>query len=189
MGERVFRPANFDRWDNLRMVMADGENKGQCWCACWHLSDAAFQQGLGAGNRDWLEARLRDGAVPGLIAYVQGEPAGWVGIAPRRSFERLADATTFAALDDLPVWVLTCLIVRPAFRRQGLMSALIRAASVYALDQGAPAVEAFAIEPLEETGPDDLYCGTARAFRAAGYVEVARPLPNRPVMRLYPPGD
>ena len=67
------------------------------------------------------------------------------------------------------------------------MPMLARAAADFAFAKGAPAVEAYPIEPSEKSGAADLYVGTVSAFREAGYVEVARPLPRRPVMRLTRP--
>jgi hypothetical protein len=63
------------------------------------------------------------------------------------------------------------------------MTELAAGAAAFALDHGAEAAEAYPIDPGARSGSGDLYLGTPRAFAAAGYVEVARPLPRRPVMR------
>lgn len=57
------------------------------------------------------------------------------------------------------------------------------ATSIVPVTQGADAAEAYPIEPGPPSGSGDFYLGTPRAFAEAGYVEVARPLPRRPVMR------
>jgi GNAT superfamily N-acetyltransferase len=87
----------------------------------------------------------------------------------------------------VPVWAVNCFVVAKAYRRQGLMPVLARHAAEFAFGKGAPGVEAYPIEPSEKSGSGDLYLGTVNAFREAGYVEVARPLPRRPVMRLMRP--
>jgi GNAT superfamily N-acetyltransferase len=107
------------------------------------------------------------------LAYDGGEPVGWAAVAPR------AD-TTFARnrkiphVDDLPVWCVWCLRVRPGHRRKGIMHALIDGAVAFARDHGAPAVEAY---PLDNRGARiDLtmaYPGTRRAFEAAGFTKAA----------------
>ncbi len=63
------------------------------------------------------------------------------------------------------------------------MEKLARAAAEFAFSRGAPAVESYPVEPGPKTGAGDLYLGTISAFLRAGYVEVARPLPRRAIMR------
>jgi hypothetical protein len=63
------------------------------------------------------------------------------------------------------------------------MVKLADAAATFALENGAHAAEAYPLEPGPRTSGGDLYLGTPRAFAEAGYVEVARPLPRRPIMR------
>src|SRR6185369_6940333 len=98
-------------------------------------------------------------------------------------FDRLNRSKNFAAIDDVDVWSVNCFIVGRASRGQGLMASLAAAAAEFAIGKGAPGVEAYPLEPGPRTGTGDLYVGTPNAFAAAGYVEVARPLPRRPIMR------
>ena len=63
---------------------------------------------------------------------------------------------------------------------------MLRAAGEFAASQGARIVEGYPVEPKSEKMPDVFaWTGTAAAFRAAGYEEVARGSPTRPIMRLY----
>ena len=183
MDELDIVPATAERWGDLMLVMGGCSYGRKCWCAYWYLPNAAFKAGWGEPNRATLERLVKDGAEPGLIAYVDEEPAAWVSVAPRRSFDRLNRSRNFAALDDANVWAVNCFVVARDFRRQGLMVKLARAAADFAIAKGADGAEAYPIVPGPKTTAGDLYLGTARAFRDAGYVEVARPLPRRPVMR------
>lgn len=176
-------PVTPKRWDDLVEVMGSCSYGRKCWCAYWYLPNAQFKAGWGDGNRETLERLVRQGAKPGLLAYVDGRPAGWVSVAPRRNFDRLNRSRNFAALDAREVWAVNCFVVAPAFRRQGMMTELAAAAAEFALAHGADAAEAYPIEPGPRSGSGDLYLGTPRAFAEAGYVEVARPLPRRPIMR------
>ena len=124
------------------------------------------------------------GEEPGIIAYVGGEPAAWVSVAPRTEFDRLRRSRNFAAIDDTPVWAVNCFVVAKPFRRHELMAVLARAAADFAFGKGAPGVEAYPIEPSGKSGAGDLYMGTVGALTKAGFEEVARPLPRRPIMRL-----
>jgi GNAT superfamily N-acetyltransferase len=181
-------PATAERWVDLVEVFEGCSYGRKCWCAFWYLPRAEFKAGWGEGNRAPLERLVRDGAEPGLIAYVEGQPAGWVSVAPRREFDRLNRSKNFAAVDEIDVWAVNCFIIGKAFRRQGLLSRLAAGAAEFAIAKGAPGVEAYPLEPGPKTGTGDLYVGTPNAFRTAGYVEVARPLPRRPIMRRMAPG-
>ena len=177
-------PATAARWDDLVGVIGNCAVANRCWCAYWYLSNADFKAGWGEQNRLPLEAKVLGGEEPGIIAYVEGEPAAWVSVAPRSGFDRLRRSKNFAPIDDVPVWAVNCFVVARRFRRQGLMPVLARAAADFAIGKGAPGAEAYPIEPSEKSGAGDLYLGTVNAFLAAGYQEVGRPSPRRPIMRL-----
>jgi GNAT superfamily N-acetyltransferase len=80
------------------------------------------------------------------------------------------------------VWVIACLYVRKGHRRQGVTSALIAAAVDLARSAGAPAVEGYPLDGA--VSPSATSAGYASTFAAAGFVEVARRSPERPIMRL-----
>jgi GNAT superfamily N-acetyltransferase len=182
--ELEVHPATPARWADVVAVIGGCAVANRCWCAYWYLSNADYKAGWGEQNRLPLENRVAAGDAPGIVGYVDGEPVAWVGVAPRTAFDRLNRSKNFAPVDDLPVWAVNCFVVAKRFRRRGLMPRLAKAAADFALAKGAPGVEAYPIEPSEKSGAGDLYVGTVNAFRKAGYVEVARPLPRRPIMRL-----
>jgi RimJ/RimL family protein N-acetyltransferase len=179
-----WHPATRDRLADLAAVMTDNAISGNCWCAYWYRTNAAYKAGWGKDNPKTLTQIVEQGDEPGIIAYVEGQPAAWVSVAPRRRFDRLVRSTNFAPIDNGEVWAVNCFVVVKAFRRNGLMPILARLAAEFAFGKGAPAVEAYPIEPSAKSGPGDLFIGTVNAFRDAGYREVARPLPRRPIMRL-----
>lgn len=182
-------PATAERWADLVEVFESCSAGRKCWCAYWYLPHAEFKAGWGEANRAPLERLVKSGAEPGLLAYLEGVPAGWVSVAPRRDFDRLNRSKNFAPIDDAPVWAVNCFIVAKQFRRQGIVSMLAAAAAEFAIAKGAPGVEAYPLEPGPKTGTGDLYVGTPGAFASAGYVEVARPLPRRPIMRRMVDAD
>jgi GNAT superfamily N-acetyltransferase len=84
-------------------------------------------------------------------------------------------------IDDVPVWSLSCLYVRKGHRRQGVTAALIAGAVEAARRAGAPALEAY---PLDAAlSPSATGTGYASTFARAGFREVARHVPSRPIMR------
>jgi ribosomal protein S18 acetylase RimI-like enzyme len=179
----TIHPATPDRWDDLVAVMESSYNSRSCYCAYWYRPNADYKAGWGNGNQATLERLVKDGHEPGILAYVSDVPAAWVSVAPRGNFDRLNRSRNFAPLDDRNVWAVNCFVVAKQFRRQGLVTQLAAAAADFAFSRGAEGTEAYPIVPSTKSAPADLYVGTEHAFLEAGYVEVARPLPRRPVMR------
>lgn len=180
-------PATPERWDDLaRLFGARGACAG-CWCMWWRRSPADWSRGKGAGNRRALHRLVASGDPPGLLAYDGREPVGWIALAPRESYPRLARSRTLAPLDDVPVWSVTCFFVAKGHRRKGVSVALLEAASDYAARRGARMLEGYPVEPRSAAIPDAFaWTGTAAAFRKAGFREAARRSATRPIMRRAP---
>ena len=154
----------------------------------WRLSRAQYEEGKGDGNRAAFERRVRSGSPPGLLAYVDGQPVGWCAVAPRAEYDYLARSRVLRAVDDQPVWSISCLLVAKPHRGRGVSVQLLRAAVDMAGQAGARIVEGYPV--ISRTGrmPDAFaWTGTLTTFRAAGFEEVAHGSPSRPIMRAYPP--
>lgn len=186
LDEIAIHPATPDRWTDLEDVFAGKGDAGKCWCAFWYLPNKEYRAEWGQ-HKPFMEAKIREGAVPGVIAYVSGEPAGWAGIAPRSTFDRLVrNKKTLAAIDDRPVWSLNCLVVRREFRKRGLMRPLIRGAVEFGLTNGAIAIEAYPVVTQNKRNHWDLFLGTIAAYEDCGFVEVASRGPRQRIMRYWP---
>ncbi|NNF79773.1 MAG: GNAT family N-acetyltransferase, partial [Rhizobiales bacterium] len=83
-------------------------------------------------------------------------------------------------VDEVPVWVIACIAVRKEYRGSGIAVRLIQAAAAYALENGAPAVEAYPRAGEARTGDDNAYFGTEPMFRQAGFEIVRPPLEGLP---------
>ena len=64
------------------------------------------------------------------------------------------------------------------------MRALISGAIALARENGAQWVEAYPIDPQRKLGSGELYTGLLSVFDAAGFKEVARRSPTRPIVRM-----
>jgi GNAT superfamily N-acetyltransferase len=118
------------------------------------------------------------------MAYIGGEPAGWVALAPRGAYPRLERSRSFQPIDDKPVWSVTCFFVARRHRRTGLTVRLLEEAARYARTRGATMLEGYPVEPGKGPMADAwVFTGLAGAFRRAGFREVARPSKTRPIMR------
>jgi len=153
---------------------------------CWRLKRSQFEKQKGAGNKKALKKMVAAGEVPGLLAYAGREPVGWCSVAPREAFPVLENSRILKRVDDQPVWSASCFFVARPYRRQGLSVKLLRAAVAYAKKKGARMVEGYPVEPKKSPMPDVFaWTGLASAFRRAGFKEVLRRSPTRPIMR-YP---
>ncbi|MEM9197255.1 MAG: GNAT family N-acetyltransferase [Pseudomonadota bacterium] len=185
MSEPVWqiRPAD---WDGFAAVMGEKGGSGGCWCMLWRLRAKAFAAGKGAGNRDAMRAVFAAGEGPGLVAWAEGRAVGWVQIAPRAAFPRLAGSRVLAPVDDTPVWSVACFMIEKAWRRRGLSVALLEAACGFAADRGAEIVEGYPVAPSDKNyAPVYAWTGLHAAFARAGFAEVARRSPTRPIMRRW----
>ena len=153
----------------------------------WKLPRKEFETGQGESNRLAQKALVEAGPPPGLLAYVDGVPAGWIAAEPRERYPGLARSRVLKPVDEAPVWSVTCFFIARKYRRQGLMVDLLKAAITFVRGQGGKVVEGYPIEPRpgQATSPVFIYTGIASAFRQAGFVEVARRSETRPIMRLY----
>ena len=150
----------------------------------WRLPRAEFVGGKGAPNRRSLRKLVISGAAPGVLAYEQGEAIGWCAVAPREAYSFLSRSRVLGKVDERPVWSVSCLFVRPSHRRKGVSSRLLRAAVDFAAERGAAVVEGYPVLPYSAKAPAAfLWTGTYTAFVKAGFKEVARRSPVRPIMR------
>ena len=177
-------PLSADRWADLETLFGARGACGGCWCMWPRLPRAVFEQQKGKPNREALRARVRQGPPPGLLAYIDGAPAAWCAVGPREEFVRLARSVASMPAPVEPVWSIVCLFVARPFRRQGLSAVMIDHATRFAKRHGARLVEGYPVEPRSGSLPDAFaWTGLPSAFARAGFDEVARRSPTRPIMR------
>jgi GNAT superfamily N-acetyltransferase len=176
-------PAVPARWrDVVDAFDRRGTNPDSCWCQRFCRHDAS-------SNRAALRREVDTAPVPvGLLAYVDGRPAGWTRVVPRstlpgvsgnRALQRVLDA------DDGGWWV-TCFAIRREYRGRGVGAALLRAAVEHARQNNAPVLDGHPVDPgglKGKASPSALFTGTVSMFHAAGFHEIGRTYPTRPVMR------
>ncbi|MFN2467182.1 MAG: GNAT family N-acetyltransferase [Gaiellaceae bacterium] len=172
------QPVTPERWRDLVALF---ERKGPrggtpmtagCWCMWWRR-----RTGAAASNRRAMQSLVREGRVPGLLAYEEGEPVGWVSVAPREEFGQLVGSRTYGPPAAEPgVWSIVCFNVDPRAKRRGVATALLDAAVKHAAARGARAIEAY----LHLRGD---YMGSPGMFAAAGFEPVREAGPRLIVRR------
>ena len=178
-----FEPLTAQHWPLLETLFGEKGACGGCWCMHWRLRAAVYNAGKGAGNKRRLR-NLTNKFAPGLLAIRGTEAVGWISMGPRTDFHRLSGSRILKPLDEHPTWSIVCLFIRKDHRRQGLSSALIRAAAEFARTSGAERIEAYPVD--QPAGLPDVFAftGTLGGYLKAGFEEVARRSPTRPIVRL-----
>ena len=145
-----------------------------CWCLSWRLSSAENRSLVGVERADRVKALARRTIAPGVLAYDDGEVVGWAGVAPRSDLHPIEHSRKIPHVDDLPVWSVWCIRVRPGFRKRGISAALIDGAVDYAGASGAPAVESYPVDNRgERVDLTMAFVGTRGMFERAGFAKVA----------------
>ena len=188
-------PANEASWADLQTVFGSRGAASRCQCQRYKLGPRESFGSFPVDERaDRLRAQTDSGhpqsdTTSGLVAYLDGEPAGWCAVEPRPAYTGMARVYRLhwegraEDRDDASVWAVTCFYTRAGMRRRGVATALARAAVVHARRHGARAIEGY---PIVTTNVilEELHVGTTGMFARAGLAEVGRPTLRRAVMRL-----
>lgn len=186
-------PLTPDRWPDLEAVFnARGCSVARgCWCMYYrHSGTQPLPSGqTAARNKAELKALVDRGPPPGLLAYDGATPVGWVTLAPREQFAKLARSPVMKPVDEQPVWSIVCFVVPSPFRGRGVARALLDGAVAWARAQGARLVEAYPVDRTTRSADENMWFGAKSMYDAAGFTEVARRKPQRPIVRraLKPP--
>lgn len=180
------QPVTSERWADVREVFGEHGADGHCWCMYWRLKGEDFQRGCrDRSNRAALQDLVTSGTQPGLIAYADEHPVGWVAVAPRAAFGRIRRSATLRPVDgsdDEAVWSVNCFVVHPDARRTGVARRLLQAAVEHAAAVGAHAVEGYPV--LMDVAPDgEMYTGKLDWFTDAGFSIVRSDSSRRIVVR------
>ncbi|MFI9610397.1 GNAT family N-acetyltransferase [Streptomyces sp. NPDC052023] len=144
-----------------------------CWCLSYRIPSKLNKELRGPARGDHVARLCRADPPPGVLAYDGDEPAGWAAVAPRADTS-FARNRKIPHVDDLPVWSLWCVRVRPGHRKQGITHALIAGAVDFARAHGAPAIEAYALDNGDaKVDLTMAYAGLRKNFERAGFVHAA----------------
>lgn len=187
----VVHPLSEDRWGDLETVFnARGCSVARgCWCMYYRVSgkESGYTRPgdeQRVRSKAALKSLVRDDPPPGLIGYLGGTPVGWVSLGPRQDYAKLANSPTMKPVDDQPVWSVVCFVVPSEYRKQGVARDLLAGAIRYARQRGVRLLEAYPVDKAHPSASDAPWFGSKTMFDEAGFEEVARRKPARPVVRL-----
>lgn len=168
------RPAIAARFDDVAtMVGPKNPTASVCWCLSHRVDSATNRSLVGPARGEFVRGLCEQEVAPGVLAYDGDEVVGWAAVAPRAGLP-FARSRKIPRVDDLPVWSLWCLRVRPGHRGRGISGHLVAGAVDFARSHGAPVVEGY---PVDNRGAKvDLtmaYVGTRALFERAGFTKAA----------------
>jgi len=144
-----------------------------CWCLSHRLDSKTNRELLGPARGEYVRKLCSRKVAPGVLAYCDGEVAGWAAVAPRSELP-FARSAKIPHVDALPVWSVWCIRVRPGYRGRGISHVLLDGAVGYARSQGAPAVEGYPVDNRgEKVDLTMAYVGTRKLFEDAGFTKAA----------------
>jgi len=162
-------PVTPDRFEDFADVINPNRRATHCWCLSHRLQAKDIEE-LGRGSREQaMRALCEREHPPGVVTYLDGTPVGWCNIGPRAEIPRLAQSRLIRPVDDLPVWSIVCVVVRSGHRRKGVTGHLLEGAVAYAASSGAPAVEAYPVDPQGRMDTTMAFVGTREMFERAGF--------------------
>ncbi|HTE65397.1 MAG TPA: GNAT family N-acetyltransferase [Candidatus Binatia bacterium] len=173
-------PVTKERWPDL-VALFDRAIVRTCFCMFYRKVGGGT--GAGGENQRAMKALVDGGTVPGLIGYENGVPVAWVSLAPREEYAKLRRSPVMKPVDDRPVWSIVCFFVDRKSRGRGLSARMLRAAVDYARSRGARLLEAYPVDKDKPSHPDFMFFGAKSMYDRAGFREVARRTPTRPVVR------
>ncbi|MFH8252352.1 GNAT family N-acetyltransferase [Microbacterium sp. B2969] len=166
------RPATeFD--DVATLVGPKKPTSNVCWCLSYRIPSKENLALHGPERGQKVRDLMAEGP-PGVLAYEGAEVVGWAAVH-RRADTSFATNSRIPHVDDLDVWSVWCIRVRPGHRGQGISHALLAGAVEYARAEGAPAIEGYPVD--NEGAKVDLtmaYVGTRRLFEKAGFRKAAQ---------------
>lgn len=156
---------------------------GGCWCMYWRRARHGREWTAlkGEPNRRDFLALIAGGGMHAMLAFADGTPVGWCCFGPFSSFPKLVRAKPLMRDRPADTWSIVCLYLARGFRRQGVGTRLIAAATAEALNRGAGLVEGYPIRPKNPpktpAGVPDVFAftGVPRQFEAAGFRRLRRP--------------
>ncbi|MEV7520482.1 GNAT family N-acetyltransferase [Streptomyces sp. NPDC091371] len=166
------RPAS--AFEDARLLLGPKSPESNvCWCLSYRIPSKLNNELRGPARGEYVAGLCRADPPPGVIAYDGDTPVGWAAVAPRADTS-FAHSRKIPHVDDLPVWSLWCIRVRPGHRKQGTSHALIAGAVEFARSQGAPAVEAYPLDNGDAKVDTTMaYAGIRKNFERAGFVHAA----------------
>ncbi len=168
------KPATLARFDDVATMLGPKNPESSvCWCLSHRVDSKTNQELVGPARGGYVRKLCGRKVAPGVLAYEGAEVVGWAAVAPRSELP-FARSRKIPHIDQLPVWSVWCIRVRPGHRGKGISHALLDGAVAYARSRGAPTVEGYPVDNKgKKVDPTMAYVGTRRLFERAGFTKAS----------------
>lgn len=176
-------PATAERWPQVGRAFGPREkNADSCWCQ-------RFRRHQEPDNRAALRREIYEADLPiGLLALLDDDVVGWTRVVPRSTLPAITEHRTLTRIlgEDPDAWWVSCFVVRREHRGSGIGVTLLEAAVDWATQHRASILDGHPVDTDRLTSapsPSAVFTGTLAMFQRAGFAEIGRTYPTRPVMR------
>ena len=140
-------------WKDVEKLFGPNGGCAGCWCIWWRLPKGGklWQETRGAKAKKMFQGLVKKGGARGILAYADGQPAGWATFGPRTDFPRLETAKAYGVEDFGEVWSLPCFYIQSGFRNKGIARGLLAAVIKAAKKHKAKVLEGYPV-PLTKDG-------------------------------------
>jgi GNAT superfamily N-acetyltransferase len=145
------------------------EKNGEGWCNCiawWVPTWDNWDQRTKEQNREFRDQLFEKGEFDGYLLYIDGAVVGWSQCGARDRLVKLR--SQFSLPPDPSVYAITCFVIAPKFRKQGLAHKLLSAILEDLKDRGVQRVQAY---PKRGAGLKDgsVWMGPEALYLRAGF--------------------
>jgi ribosomal protein S18 acetylase RimI-like enzyme len=154
---------------------------GWCFCVAWWVESwQGWGERTAEENHRLRESLLAAGEYDGYLLFDDDEPAAWCQAGRRDRLSKLVKQMQL--LPDSETWAITCFLVAPAYRRQGIAGQMLAMVLTDLRRNGVRTVEAY---PKRGSNLDalDLWNGPETMYISAGF-EFVKEVAQRAVLRL-----
>jgi GNAT superfamily N-acetyltransferase len=191
----TLRPLTPADWPAVEQLLGGTKGTGVgggCWCMWPRIPRGGkmWQEAKGEKNRGAFRRLVKAGKVHAVLAFAGAEPVGWCCFGPRESFARLRGIKALQREFGADTWSIVCFYIATGWRRKGLGSRLLEAATAHAFELGAREIEGYPV--VYRSAPNDApsafaWTGVPKLFTQAGYNEIDRPSATRPLYVITQP--
>jgi GNAT superfamily N-acetyltransferase len=180
------RPLTPGDWPVVERLFGPNGACGGCWCMHWRVERGGklWEEVKGERNRAAFATLVEAGQVDAVLAFAADEPVGWCTFGPRGGFPRLLRSKVLRREAPPDAWSILCFYIPARWRRRGVATLLLRAATARAFALGAREVEGFPVVPQGPAAPVPAafaWTGVPRLFAANGFRPLERPGASRPI--------
>jgi GNAT superfamily N-acetyltransferase len=140
---------------------SDANDAGWCRCVAWWVPTwDGWGERTDAENRALREELCARGEWDGYLAYNGDDPVAWCQVGPRDRLEKLA--VQLSRDPDPGAWAVSCVLVAPSFRGNGIARMLVEDVVADLRARGIERLEAYPRAGRTDerggwTGPEGLY--------------------------------